>query len=532
MRSVRDKRVGLVNNCDEIVLAPNEEPLRLDPAGRPTKDLETAYRRLVRLYHLGHQIYSNSDAPTVFQTILGAAVTLLDVERAFLATVSKDKLVVKATYGLDLTGNPQRWPISNSMLRRVLTEGVSILSTDALQDARYGQAPSVDLHNIRSVMCCPIGTPRERRGLIYVDNRLHSGAFERLDLEFLAALSRYVDLALRNSEERQTITVAKELAEAQLEALRQDVMSDGSAMPISRSMIQVYDQARRAAAKMIPVLIVGETGTGKEVLARFIHNASPRAAQPLVPVHLGALPRSMVESELFGHEKGAFTGAERRRIGRLEMANHGTLFLDEVLDIPPEVQPKLLRVLEQRSFERLGSNEPIELDVRVICACNKPPETMIEKGVFREDLYYRLNSVILEIPPLRERVEDIDLLTQHFLMRCEAGKTLDPQARTCLRNYSWPGNVRELRNCILGLDALVEGPVIRLQDLPARMRNAPPPPQVPEQACEPLDEVIRRVERDYMAKALQLSGGNNEEAIRILRISRAKFFQRKKEFGL
>lgn len=521
----------LGDGAKEIVLSAADAPFAVDTAAIPPSDLASSFRRLVLLYDLGRQIWGETEDQDVFEAILSAVSELLDVERAFIALVVGGSLVPRRTYGIVLTGEVDQWPVSTTMLRRVLQEGVTLLATDAVHDAQYAKVRSIDLHNIRSVMCCPLGTHPEPKGLIYVDNRLSSGAFSRADLEFLRALSHYALLAIENSEQRSRMSSERELAEARYDALSGELAAGTQLVGVSSAIVELYGQTKRVARTDIPVMVVGETGTGKEVFARLIHECSPRAGGPFVAVHVGSLSKAVVESELFGHEKGAFTGADRRRVGRFELASGGTLFLDEVLDIPLDVQPKLLRVLEQRTLQRVGGNEVVETDVRILCACNKSPELALQEGLFREDLYYRLNSVTLEIPALRERREDIVPLLHYFLEQFGSDKAFDEQAIACLKAYEWPGNVRELKNCVQALDALVDAPVVRRQDLPARMRaDALGAPGT--SAFEPLSDVLAHVEREHILRAFEVAGGNNEEAIRLLGISRAKYFQRKKLYGV
>ena len=235
--------------------------------------------------------------------------------------------------------------------------------------------------------------------------------------------------------------------------------------------------ARKVAASPSAVLIRGESGTGKELLAAAIHRASPRAARPFVKVHCAALSQSLLESELFGHVKGAFTGADRDRVGRFEQANGGTLFLDEIGDINLEVQTKLLRVLQEMSFERVGSSQPITVDVRILAATHQDLEALIRAGRFREDLYYRLNVICLHIPALRERREDIFELAVYFLNlhAQRIGKPvthLEPEAVEALAAYDWPGNIRELENVLERAVVLADGPAITVDDLPPELRQA------------------------------------------------------------
>jgi len=477
----------------------------------------------------GRSLSTRPPSPRMIWNIRSGA-SCLRLERGFVAVKRGGRLVPKASRGIVLRGDMREWPISKTMLRRVLETGMPLLAADALHDARYGDVRSVGLQNIRSVMCCPLGHPDAPKGVLYVDNRQAAGAFTRLDLEFLNALAHYALLAIEASEERQRLVAEKEVEAARWRSLRDDVSPEPRIVGASEAIQAAWTMARKAAQSDLAVMLVGETGVGKELFARFVHASSPRARGPFIPVHAAALPETLVESELFGHERGSFTGAVGRRIGRFEQANGGTLFLDEVLDIPLNVQAKLLRVLEERKFQRLGGNEDVEADVRVISACNRDPEQEVRAGRLREDLYWRLNSVVLDIPPLRERREDIVPLAQHFLGKCGSQKRLDEAALAALENYHWPGNVRELLHCVEWLVAFTEGPLICREDLPPRLRGggAAGAPG----AFEPLPELIARIEREHFAKALRLADGNNEKAIRLLGVSRAKFFQRKKDYGL
>jgi len=516
---------------EEVVVEAAERHLLGDPAHISEQDLRQSYRRLLLLYDLGRQICAETDEKRVFGTILSAVSELLNVERAFIAVLADGQLVARAAHGLELGKSVSEWPVSSTMLQRVLNEGVSLLTADALHDASYGKARSVDLHNIRSVMCCPLRGPGALKGLIYVDNRIKTGAFSRADLAFLGALSHYAFLAIKNAEEREAIAADRNLAEARLEALRREMPAVCDLVGTSKQIVQLYGQAKKVAAKDVPVLIVGETGTGKEVLARLIHSLGPRSAGPFIAVNVVALSPTLIESDLFGHEKGAFTGADRRRIGRFELAQGGTLLLDEVQDIPLELQPKLLRVLEQRTFERLGDNEVRHTDARIICACNRDLADCVSQGRFRQDLFYRLNAVVIEVPPLRERREDVVPLAHHFLARCGSKKVFDQEAMDCLVSFSWPGNVRELMLTVAAVDAMADGQVVHASDLPKRMQPTAGTPPRPGQ-FEPLPAVIARIEREHMVRAIELAGGNYEQAIRLLGISRSTFFQRKKEYGL
>jgi DNA-binding NtrC family response regulator len=312
-------------------------------------------------------------------------------------------------------------------------------------------------------------------------------------------------------------------------------------MMIGRSpaMVEVFDTIKQVAPSRATVLIEGESGTGKELAARAIHHLSPRAGKKFVAIHCMALSPQLLESELFGHERGAFTGATERRIGRFEQASGGTLFLDEIGEIDPAVQVKILRVLGERTFERVGGNQTLHADVRLVAATNKDLAKLVSEGKFRDDLFFRLNVVQLTLPPLRSRKEDIPLLVQAFLKESarENGKPfreLTAEAMACILDYDWPGNVRELRTAIEHGVVMCGGSRIGLRDLPGAVRKATPGVSLaagePAAAPDALD--LHQAERLLIFRALEESGGNRTAAAQRLGISRRTLHRRLKELQI
>ncbi len=292
----------------------------------------------------------------------------------------------------------------------------------------------------------------------------------------------------------------------------------------SEPMLQVFKTAARVALSDATVLIEGESGTGKEQVARAIHAASKRSAGPFVAVDCGAIAEGVLESELFGHARGAFTGAQQSRRGLFEEASHGTLFLDEMGDVGPALQARLLRALQEGEIRRVGANEAIPVDVRVLAATNKDLARLVKEGKFREDLYYRINVVTIRLPPLRERREDIPLLAEHFAMKHGGpeGSAITPEARELLLAYDWPGNVRELENVIARALALNHAGLVVPEDLPERLRGLPPavpPPGSGERLT------LEEVERRYAAQILAQTGGNKTKAAEILGIDRKTLYR-------
>ncbi len=300
----------------------------------------------------------------------------------------------------------------------------------------------------------------------------------------------------------------------------------------SPPMQEVYRTAEKVAVSDAPVLLLGETGTGKEELAKAIHNNSRRVENNFVPVNCGSIPETLMESELFGHEKGAFTGADRRHIGSFEQANRGTIFLDEIAELPLHVQVKLLRVLQEHDIRRVGGEETIALNIRIIAATNQDLQSLVEEGLFRKDLYYRLNVVSITLPPLRDRGEDIDLLAEYFLQEFAGGSSfrMGDVVYERLHSYEFPGNVRELRNAMQRAVVMAEDSEITINDLPPQIRDAHQ-----TRSESPIDFrgfTLEEIERNAIQQALSRNEGNQSQAARDLVIPRHVLIYRMQKYGL
>lgn len=347
---------------------------------------------------------------------------------------------------------------------------------------------------------------------------MKEGAYDYLtkpiDLDELLLLIQRVEKEVRLGEEN------RQLKEQLREKFKVDFI-----ISTSRRMEEALNLVGRVAQSPATVLILGESGTGKELIARAIHYSSPRAEKPFLKMNCAALPENLLESELFGHEKGAFTGAVARRIGRFEQADQGSIFLDEIGDLSPSLQMKLLRVLQEKEFERVGSSQTIRTDVRVIAATNRNLEEAIKKGNFREDLYYRLNVVTIALPPLRERKEDIPPLIEYFLKKYnqENNKkvtSLSKEAKDLLRQYDYPGNVRELENIVERAVVLCRGEILTAQDLPLNVRDIKAEGTLERaRGRRSLPEALEEIEKQEIMKALEKSGGVQTKAAEELGIS-------------
>jgi DNA-binding NtrC family response regulator len=309
--------------------------------------------------------------------------------------------------------------------------------------------------------------------------------------------------------------------------------SVGQLVGKSAVMLRLFERIERVASTEATALIEGESGTGKELIASATHYNSPRRDGPFIKVSCATLPETLAESELFGHERGAFTGATHRHRGRFEQADGGTLFLDEIGDLPPAIQVKLLRVLQERTFERVGGESSLTVDVRLIAATNHDLEGLVREGRFREDLFYRLNVVSIKVPPLRNRIEDVPPLVQRFVhdfcaLHHKPVQTVSPRALRALMAYSWPGNVRELRNCLESLVVLGQGPTIELEEIPEHVRSG----DLGEWVSLPVGTPLGEVEKTMILRTLGRFGGNKSLAAQKLQIGLKTLYRRLEEYGI
>jgi len=369
-------------------------------------------------------------------------------------------------------GSTEPIQISRTVTERARNEGVAILSNDVIRDFDLTAAQSLAARNISALMAAPIIISDKVQGVIYLDSSDSSVEFDQDSLQLLRAIAGLTGVALENLRRVNR-------REDENQRLRAEISIEHDMVGASPRMREVYQFISKAAPTDATVLIRGESGTGKELAARAVHFNSQRASKPFVAINCAALTETLLESELFGHEKGAFTGAIAQKKGKLEVAQGGTVFLDELGEMALALQSKLLRVLQEREFERVGGARPIKADIRLIAATNRSLEQAIKDGRFREDLYYRLNVICLNLPPLRERREDITALAHYFAskysQKCKrkvAG--ISPEAMSCLMNYDWPGNVREFENAIERAVVLGSSEIIKVEDLPEVIIEAGP----------------------------------------------------------
>jgi two-component system response regulator HydG len=366
---------------------------------------------------------------------------------------------------------------------------------------------------------------------------MHEGAIDFLEKPFSPEVLRArVEKAVQIAQERRGASADR----GRVEALDADLLREHDPHGMvgsSEAMRRVLEQIHKVAPTDATVLVLGESGTGKELVARALHDAGPRRDRPFVSVSCAAIPEGLLESELFGHERGAFTGAVKRKLGRFELAQGGTLFLDEVGEIPPSIQVKLLRVLQERRIERVGGEGSIEVDVRLVSATNRELSRMVAEGRFREDLYYRLDVVPIRLPPLRDRPGDVEQLAAHFLARAapRLGRKVRgfaPEALELLRRHRWPGNVRELQNLVEQALVFAEGDLVREADLPEGLRRQPAAALPAPAGDKSLPDVLDDLERQLVLAAFEKANGVKAEAARLLGIKPSALYYKLEKYGI
>ena len=406
--------------------------------------------------------------------------------------------------------------ISRTVAERVRNEGVAILSNDVTSDFDLDEAVSLSVRFVSALLAAPIIISDRVQGVIYLDSSEPSVEFDQDHLQLLRAIAGLAGVALENLRRVNRL-------EDENQRLRAEISIEHDMVGASQRMREVYLFISKVAPADATVLIRGESGTGKELAARAIHFNSQRAARPFVAINCAALTETLLESELFGHEKGAFTGATAQKKGKLEVAQGGTVFLDELGEMALTLQSKLLRVLQEREFERVGGVRPIKADIRLIAATNRNLEQAIKDGRFREDLYYRLNVICLNLPPLRERREDITALAHYFAskysQKCKRKVVgVSPEAMSCLMNYDWPGNVREFENAIERAVVLGSSEIIKVEDLPEVVIEASPSrtSQAGNSAPQNFYDVVNEAKKRLIVDAFDRAQGSYTEAAKLL----------------
>ncbi|MEM7052636.1 MAG: sigma 54-interacting transcriptional regulator [Acidobacteriota bacterium] len=417
-------------------------------------------------------------------------------------------------------------PPSLTLCRQVVANGTAIWSDNVPADEALRDFESLDGSQIRAVLCVPLLAQGACLGILYADTSQQAETFCEDHLELLTAAGSIAALALHQS--RQTERLRAENRRLRADQLDHDIVGESPALE------EVLRLVERVAPSDLTVLVKGESGTGKELIAKALHRNSPRAEKPFVAINCATLSETLLESELFGHERGAFTGAVGRKAGHFEMAHGGTLFLDEVGEISVSLQARLLRALEEGEIQRVGGTRILPVDVRVVAATNRDLGQAIRQGIFREDLYHRLNVFSLDLPPLHDRGNDITLLARHFLARSaerlhRTPRGLAPAARDAMLAYSWPGNVRELRNAMERAAVLADGELVQLQDLPEAVVESAPESGP---AASSYHAAVVEAKRRILQQAIRRAEGNHRKAAELLDLNRTYLQRLIRNLGL
>jgi len=542
-----------------------EVPMSLDPPPSSPSETKPPPLSFQKWTSLNRRLLTQQKIDDLLEEILDAAVELSDAERGFVIYSETGELSVRAARNMEkesLKKEEERF--SATIAQEVLRKGESQVILDAQTDARFAEARSVVALQIRSVLCVPLRVGLRTVGLIYLDNRFRPGIFQSSHRPLLEALADQASLTLEhtrlhreNLERIEELKKSKALIEklnenlerslsettANLTAMRENLKRQNEEISLryrydriigeSKALKSVLKNLDRIVPTDMNVYIFGESGAGKELIAQAIHFNSPRKGGPFIGENCSALSESLLESELFGHVKGAFTGADRNKVGLFEMAHGGTLFLDEVGDMSPNLQAKLLRVLQEGEVRPVGGKDYRKVDVRVVSASHRDLAEMIKQGGFRRDLYYRLNVVRLDLPPLRDRREDIPLLVDHFLAqesaKSESGRRfkISKAALKVLMNYDWPGNIRELQNEIQRLVALSEGSEIKPDLISSHILEGPG-----ASSRKTLEGSVAEVEKKAIMQTMARVGGNKVKAAALLKVSRRTLYSKLTAYGI
>ena len=491
----------VLRNEDSRYLQPDKISTGPLPAARVSKDLRA-------LLKISTALNSTHKLEMLERQLMECMFDVVPAARGAILLLGENPEEFGSAYSWDKAAGPvDPFPVSGTVVRRVLGEKIGVLSTDVMEDVSLGGSKSLLAAETHSLIAVPLMIFERLMGLIYVDTNEPKNKLDSDHLELMTAIAAISAVSLDNARQMEQL-------ESENRRLREEINIQHSMVGESAPMRAVYRFISRVAPTDSTVLITGESGTGKELVARAIHRNSTRAGKPFVAINCAALTETLLESELFGHERGAFTGAVAQKRGKLEVAEGGTVFLDEMGDLALTLQVKLLRVLQEREFERVGGTRPIHIDIRLIAATNRDLAENAKTGAFRQDLYYRLNVVSIEMPPLRERKDDIPLLASYFAARSvertkRQVRGISPEARACLTNYDWPGNVRELENAIERAVVLGSSEFILPEDLPEAMLEIDRPEGV---GIARYHEALATAKKQVILRAIEQTGSYTEAA--------------------
>ncbi len=495
----------------ELTLHMGEPGLAPEP---PSPAASTESMR--KLVEFSTELMKENSPESLFRKLLNSVVELTRAEKGFVIVLQDGERHLAAAHNvgpetLDLSR------VSDTIVDQVVKSRQAVIVSDAMSDRTFGRSRSVVDLKLSSVMCVPLLYRNDLLGVLYLGNDAITGLFTESDLQMLQVWATQASMVVHTALLLNELKTTNRNLRAQLRR-----SAHGEIIGTSAPMKAIFKMIRKVAPTDLSVLILGETGTGKELVAQELHRGSERANKPFVSINCGAIPENLLESELFGHKRGAFTGAVADKIGKFEAAHQGTLFLDEIGEMPMNLQVKLLRVLQERVIERVGELKPRPVDIRVVAATNKDLEKEIQEGRFREDLYYRLNEVSLHLPALRERGEDIHQLARYFLQRYadqydSRVRGFTNEAIVAMMNHYWPGNVRQLENRVKKAVIMTDRALLNAEDLgidPSARRK-----------IEELDQATEEFKKRYIREALELNNWNKAQTARELGVDPRTIFR-------
>jgi len=512
-RLVHEDRIRM--GAVELEFSLYDQPGADDPDDTGAATELASYKKL---YEWSGKLMASYELPTLLDQLLDVMIQVSNADKGFLVLMESGEPVVKAARNLrrETIFDAVR-QLSDSILAHVIKTRRPLIISDALRDEEFKNSLSVVNLKLTSVMCVPLIEQGSMLGLIYVGNDNVAQLFAESHLEVMSVFAAQASLLVRNALLVNDLRLDNRSLQSRIEQIR-----FGEILGSSPRMQEVFRKVQKVAATDISVLITGETGTGKELIARELHSRSPRAKHPFITINCGAIPENLLESELFGHVRGAFTGAVGNKVGRFQSADHGTLFLDEIGEMPLSLQVKILRALQEKVVVRVGDTHSETIDIRILAATNRDLDVEIKAGRFREDLYYRLNVVHLHLPPLRDRGDDIAVLARYMVGRYapeygSAVRGLTPNAIAAIKRHRWPGNIRELENRIKKAVVLADKALLGPEDLDLSPDDLP--------AILPLADAKEKFQREYINEILALNSGNRTKTARDLGVDPRTIFR-------
>jgi transcriptional regulator with GAF, ATPase, and Fis domain len=490
---------------DVVYLQPDRLLRELPPTSRVARNLNA----LLKISRIVHAIRDLNDLQG---QLLDLIFEVVPAGRGAILLADREGQQFNSLFArMRQAGQAQLVKVSRTVARQVLEQGIAILGSDVPGSEELRDVESLAASQVRSLLCVPLTVFQRVIGCIYLDSDSLNNRLSEEHLQLVTAIAGISAVALENARRQQWL-------ELENERLTVEISQERSLVGEGARMKEVYQFLKRVAPTDSTVLIEGESGTGKELAARALHRNSPRANKPFIAINCSAIPETLLESDLFGHERGAFTGAAAQKKGRLEVADGGVVFLDEIGELAPTLQVKLLRVLQEREFERVGSTHSIKVDIRLIAATNCNLEQAVREGKFRQDLYYRFAVLKITMPTLRDRHEDIPMLVRHFVQkyakRCKVKpRPISREALSRLVNYDWPGNVRELENAIERALVLGSSDMILPEDLPESLLERAPQPEMTEAKYH---AAVKELKKQLILDAVEQTQGSYADAARIL----------------